>query len=252
MPRPPRPWFRMWSEMLDNAKLHNLNAARPDLIYPWLSLLALANVTEPRGYLPKDVVKIAFALRESPQKTADILSDLQHHKLIDVKGGRLVMHKWHDWNPDSDANLTEGRAKRNERTPKERGKNAVRTRNGTEQNAVRTPLERLEEEKEKDIEKDKEGEEETETRAPANPFAFTFAKRYAEKHGGRPPSPIEHAAALALEREYGSDACIQAASDFDWQKHPNYLRPVLQERRDKPREPVAANGIKPRKSLIYD
>lgn len=67
---------------------------------------------------------------------------------------------------------------------------------------------------------------------PSHPFAFTYAKRYQQSHAGRPPPQTEHAAALALEREYGADACIQLGNDLDWQKHPNYMRPILEERRD--------------------
>lgn len=67
---------------------------------------------------------------------------------------------------------------------------------------------------------------------PSFPFALTYAKRYQQSHAGRPPPQTEHAAALALEREYGSDACLQLGQDLDWQKHPNYMRPILEERRN--------------------
>jgi hypothetical protein len=83
-----------------------------------------------------------------------------------------------------------------------------------------------------EAETETETETETVERAPEHPFAYTFARKYQERHAGRPPPPTEHAAALALEREYGADACLEVAGDFDWQKHPNYLRPILQERRE--------------------
>src|SRR3990167_4529790 len=38
-------------------------------------------------------------------------------------------------------------------------------------------------------------------KAPEHPFAFMYSAKYQEAHGGRPASPIEHGAALALERE---------------------------------------------------
>lgn len=81
--------------------------------------------------------------------------------------------------------------------------------------------------------------------APLHPFAIAYAKRYAERHGGRPPSPVEHGAALALEREYGADACLELAGDLGWQKHPNYMRTILKERRDEPR--LQTNGRTPRR-----
>ena len=72
----------------------------------------------------------------------------------------------------------------------------------------------------------------TEDDAPAHPFALTYVKRFQDKHAGNRPSPVEHAAAIAIEREYGSVACIQLGNDLDWSKHPNYMRPILEERRN--------------------
>lgn len=232
MPRPPRPWYRSYSEELDNGKVFALGNARPDLYFAWRLLLDLANISTPRGYLPADVSDIAFALRQSPQKTAEILSDLQRFKFIDLKGKRLYMHKWHDWNPDSDANLTKARAGRNERTPKERVKNGERTGNGTSGDAGSVLKERTDKEEEKDKEQeiDKEADAE-DARPPEYPFAFMYAQKYRSREG-RPLPPQVHAACLALEREFGSQPCIDAASDYDWQKHPNYLKPGLEERRD--------------------
>ena len=67
---------------------------------------------------------------------------------------------------------------------------------------------------------------------PAHPFVVAYALEHQQRNAGRPPSKTEHAAALALEREYGSDACFEVASDLEWSKHPNYMRPILQERRE--------------------
>ena len=67
---------------------------------------------------------------------------------------------------------------------------------------------------------------------PAHPFSLTYVKRYQERHAGQRPPQTEHAAALAIEREYGAAACIQLGSDLDWSKHPNYMRPILEERRN--------------------
>lgn len=65
------------------------------------------------------------------------------------------------------------------------------------------------------------------------PPAITFVGRYVRehqlRHAGNPPSPVEQAAAKALERDFGAASCIETAADFDWQKHPNYLREVLND-----------------------
>lgn len=74
--------------------------------------------------------------------------------------------------------------------------------------------------------------ETVDARPPEHPFAFLYAQKYAERNPGRRVPPAEHASALALEREFGAQACIDAASDLDWQKHPNYLKPKLEDQRN--------------------
>lgn len=64
-------------------------------------------------------------------------------------------------------------------------------------------------------------------------FALEYIRHY-EQQKARPPSPIEKASARALERDFGAAACLEVANDLDWSKPPNYMRPILQERRDKP------------------
>lgn len=76
--------------------------------------------------------------------------------------------------------------------------------------------------------------------APAHPFAFMYADKYRRRNAGRPVPPTDHANALALAREYGDDTCIAVANDYDWQKTPNYYRPILEERRNG-RTPPARN-----------
>ena len=78
-----------------------------------------------------------------------------------------------------------------------------------------------------------EAEAEAEAEAdspPAHPFTLTYVKRYQERRAGQRPPQTEHAACLALEREFGPGPCIELGNDLDWQKHPNYMRPILKER----------------------
>jgi hypothetical protein len=174
MPRPARPWYRTYSEILDSSKAFALGRAQPDLYFDWTMLLALANVTRPRGYLPPDIADICFALRKSPQETAETLSALQLHKFIDVKGKKLYMHKWHEWNPDSDANLTPARTNRSHR-------NAVGTRNERATTAVGTPRERLDKEEEEDTDQDKERDKDEEQDAPARRNIFVLYDNFMGK-----------------------------------------------------------------------
>lgn len=223
MPRPPRPWFRFYSEMLENRKVQRL---KPPLFKHWVNLMALANLSQRRGYLPP-IEDIAFRLRLSEEAVSQVIEELLALRLLDEDDDGYAMHDWIEWQPDSDANLTPARATRAQRTRNERGMNALHTGN-----------ERIEKEEEKDREEDKdvEGEEER-TRAPEHPFALMFSQEHQRRHAGRPPSPIQHGEALALEKEFGADACIQVARELDWQKPPAYMRPRLEERRDKRQQP---------------
>ena len=216
MPRQSRPWFRFYSEALSNHKLQSLPAY---LFKTYFNLLCVASENDPRGVLPSIDV-ISFRLRLSRDETLKHLSELRQRRFIEGDRWHPQIHDWHDWQYDSDTYDTPGR----------RDRNHVGTRKERATNAVGTPRS----DKEKEEEKDKEREE-TEN-APAHPFAFAYARKYQERHSGRPPPPTEHGAALALEREYGSDACLELAGDLDWQKHPNYMRPMLKERRERERE----------------
>src|SRR3990167_5250338 len=114
MPRPARPWFRFYSEALESRKVHALGREDPELYYSWSMLMCLANIQRPRGYLPRLMPDIAHSLRENDEKTAEIIGALRGRRFIDVRNKRLYMHDWHEWQPDSDANLTLGRATKNE------------------------------------------------------------------------------------------------------------------------------------------
>ena len=66
---------------------------------------------------------------------------------------------------------------------------------------------------------------------PARPRFDTEWVRHQEILKGTHPGGAAVAAASQLERDFGYEACMQAAIDTQWQKHPNYLRPILEERR---------------------
>ena len=239
MPRTANPWLRLWSEGLDSKKLSDLP---PTFCKGWLQLLMLVNVSEPRGSLP-NVTEIAFRLRLKLPAAESLIAGLIKAELVDPPDadGRMWMHKWDEWQRDSDVNLTPGR----------RDRHAVGTPLERATPAVGPPSDRIDSDRDKDKDKEEESEREQDARAPEHPFALAYATHYAQNNAGRPPAPAKHAEALALEREYGADACIQVATDLDWRKPPGYMRPILQERRDEP--PLApANGRKARPSAPLD
>lgn len=83
---------------------------------------------------------------------------------------------------------------------------------------------------------------------PAFPFAFLYAKRYRERNQRAIP-PADHGIALSLEKEFGSHACIAMADAKGWDKHPNYLRPGLEE--SKSTLAASTNGTTPVKSRRF-
>ena len=103
MPRPARPWFRFYSEALESRKVFEL---KPALFKHWVYLMMLANVSEPRGYLPEDIKDVAFALRVKEGPARAVLKELHSLRFLDRDGDRLVMHDWLEWQPDSDISPT--------------------------------------------------------------------------------------------------------------------------------------------------
>lgn len=194
MPRPARPWFRTYSETLENEKAHALGTERPDLFFRWCQLQCLANITQPRGYLPHDAIKIAFAMRVTIEESSQILTELKARRFLDLRGKRFYMHDWHEWNPDSDANLTKARATRNKRTGKERAKNGERTHK-----------ERIDSDKEVEVDQEKDAEAETDRVKPRLPLPKVF-----NNLTGRAITPMEAELLKALEEEHPYDRIVYA------------------------------------------
>ena len=112
MPRPAKPWFRMYADLVGNQKVWAL----PDrLVRPWLVLLGLACNNVPRGRLPASE-RIAFALRMKEEKALSVIASLTTAGLIDKEAEHYVMHDWDDWQRDSDTRETPGRTAADERT----------------------------------------------------------------------------------------------------------------------------------------
>src|SRR3990167_3521492 len=187
MPPIARPWFRMYSDLLDNLKVEKLS----DKQYRrWSKLLALANVNIPRGRLPP-VDKIAFRLRVNEAAATLTVQEFIDLKFIDVIRGAWVMHDWDDWQKDSDARTTEGRSIR--------GASAADTRRNEQPIANDKPLmRRLEGEGEG--EGDKEREEEEEKDHGTVPVVRAFERCF-----GRLLSPMEIENIKALDEEHPRD-----------------------------------------------
>ena len=101
MPPVARPWFRMYSDILDNQKVDLLS---PVTLKVWLKLLALANLSKPRGSLPK-LSLIAYRLRMDLSVVTSAIDELTTAGLVD-QGEPPIMHDWDEWQKDRDVTPT--------------------------------------------------------------------------------------------------------------------------------------------------
>ena len=62
-------------------------------------------------------------------------------------------------------------------------------------------------------------------------FAGEYVLHYQQVNGKHPPA-THVADAMALERDFGLEACRREAGDLKWEKHPNYLRKRLETKRE--------------------
>lgn len=264
MPRTPRPWFRFYSEATESQKVHEL----PDrLVKPWLFMLCMANVNEPRGRLPS-FSKIAFKMRVKEDKVKAWVSALVERRFLDVEGPHYVMHEWDDFQKDKDLPSSaddpaeSGRLGNHKRWHVDRGVIApdcdycIGANRGDASGRI---AEREGDQEESETE-EKDGEREAIPLAPAFPFALAYVQHWQQSHAGDRCSPIRHGEMVALEKEHGSDRCLQAAEERGWDKPAKYYREWLldpnntKEARSNGRSKalVGASGRGPRSVLTDD
>jgi hypothetical protein len=214
--------------MLDNLKVEALSDRQFRF---WMKLLAVANVSRPRGSLPFPAV-IAFRTRTPLPTVIKLLGELGEAGLVSCGADGYAAHDWDEWQWESDARATDGRQRRGESAAV-----APRIRRAS---AAKAPP-RAETETEKETEAEAE-----QTQKPREPEGFTlktdplepdepgFVGEYTRHLAaqGRIPSAAATAAAANIERVYGTKACVEVATDLNWQKHPSYMEPILKERKD--------------------
>jgi hypothetical protein len=92
-------WFRFYSEVLHDSKVQTL---KPEMFRAWVNLLCLANEGTERGRLP-ELKQVAFALRLSEEKAAQVIGQLTACGLIDAdEAGGNRPHNWDRRQRDSD------------------------------------------------------------------------------------------------------------------------------------------------------
>ena len=244
-------WFRFYSEVLHDPKVQQLPA---ETYRHWTNLLCLANETDPRGRLPKDIQATAFALRLSVDDTEGLIKDLITAHLIDRKAGRYVMHNWDNRQPVSDARATDGRRLADDSHSKVGG----RWQN-TRRDIAAKPRRNRGESGVTDSEEIRGDTEEKQSRADvarrgvvefrpdaaiehpepqgATPFQDAYRKGY-EEATKRPISGDRIIFAKSIEAEYGYAACVEVATAQGFDKHPKYYIGLLEELRNGIRIPT--------------
>jgi len=106
------PWFRFYTEALDDPKVQRLPG---DLFKSWVNILCIASESVERGTLPT-LEDIAFRLRLDEQKAEDAIRGLMRAKLIDEdEDGAWHIHGWAARQPKSDQDGTANERKRRQR-----------------------------------------------------------------------------------------------------------------------------------------
>lgn len=230
MPPTARPWFRMYSDILENEKI---DALKPTTLKYWLKLLALANVSAERGRLPP-LKRIAYRLRVNETQASAAIAELKAVGLVDREGDSWVMHDWDVWQKDRDVAPALRAGKREDNhanvTLSTQERHANRDDSVTRVDKEKDKEKEVEVEREQDVRPRFEPRFLTDPPVPDEPgFVGMFRKEYETRYGKLFTWAID---AAQIEREYGAEACIEIAGDCDWEKHPNYLRPKLEDRKN--------------------
>ena len=101
------PWFRMYTDILNNPKIQKLPEK---LVKPWLNLLCVASNNG--GILPS-TEQVAFALRVSETAAETLIETMVERKLFDRTEGGVFVHDWKDWQYPSDVSTDRVKRYRN-------------------------------------------------------------------------------------------------------------------------------------------
>lgn len=86
----PISWFRFYAETLNDPKVQDLEG---ELFKQWVNILCVVSGNHERGVLP-ETFHVAFHLRITVEKAAEILRELENRGLLDRHEGKLSPHGW--------------------------------------------------------------------------------------------------------------------------------------------------------------
>ena len=117
-------WFRLWENLLDNAKVQGLD---PATFRTWVNVLCAAARFQSDGSLPA-IKPLAFWLRSSESEVLQRLETLVSEGLVDqLKPGRFSVHDWDHWQPHSDSSTERTRKHKAAKRAKEQPGNNTGT-----------------------------------------------------------------------------------------------------------------------------
>ena len=235
-------WFRFYSEVLNDPKVQQLSG---NDFKAWVNLLCLANEHEPRGQLPLHDAEVGFALRISTMAAGRLIARFVEFGLIDLDpiGRTVTMHGWAGRQFASDDVTLRVTLHR-------RSRNVTETAPDTEQIQNRT---------ETDPETEQTGALPEGFRYNVDPpipddpgFVGKYSRAF-ERRTGKPCPSSQLVDAAQLERDFGTERCVQVAVDSRWTKPPNWLRAKLENQNDsRPAAPPDPDSIKSRVLSRFD
>lgn len=225
-------WFRMYSEVVHDAKVQKLS---PTMFKHWVNVLCLANNAEPRGRVPLPT-DIAFGLRISEGRAAVLLDELLALQLLDADDeGNLYPHNWEARQFESDNSTARVQRFRNKKTV---------TRNVTS-NVSETPPEA-------DTETEQNRNRAEPEQSAGVPVQLPVIRAF-EHCFGRPLSPMEIEGIKALDEEHPRDRidyALREAADLN-KRSVRYIQRVCENQSTAPMVSAGSVGSE-RKSDRYD
>lgn len=253
-------WFKFHHDVVHAPKVQKLS---PTMFKHWVNVLCLASANTPRGRVPPPC-DVAWHLKIAEGRAAVLLDELLAMRLLDEDGqGNLTPHNWklrqagkegHDPDERADAGVRGNHVRWHVNAHKPDAGCSLCVSEGLAVAIAKPSLSdsliHREESREEEDQSRAEGERDAlaspvnkavefhPTTAPPWPddvvddtsFESLYVLAYRKREHRDHPGASVTAECRRLERDFGRDACVEIAADHNWEKHPNWLRPKLEQR----------------------
>lgn len=218
-------WFRFYHEAYRNPKVQDM---RPELFKFWVNVLCVASESETRGTIPSEA-HLRLALGLTKPTTRRFTSELEALSLLHrSEQGALLLHDWHQLQPESDDSAKRQRDKRSRDYVKDR----PQLSRDTSRDVPVTSCDSRAPAAPAFLEGEREGEGESPqpplVKPPEDPIAAKCVEVARERWGDKNGDSVIG----DLLRDY-EPSWVRVAIDKEWDKHrhdlrPAYLRSILQ------------------------